>query len=78
MHKHRIILIVYFTRNLFLCLFGSVVDLPATDGSVIEHEANPSHILSGKMTYLGPQMPISVVAGLSGDRADNFEVLAIF
>ncbi|XP_051508041.1 cilia- and flagella-associated protein 43 [Myxocyprinus asiaticus] len=50
----------------------SVVDLPATDGSVIEHEVNPSHILSGKLTYLGPQMPTSAIAGLSGDRADNF------
>ncbi|XP_056617541.1 LOW QUALITY PROTEIN: cilia- and flagella-associated protein 43 [Triplophysa dalaica] len=53
----------------------SVVDLPATDGSVVEHEANPSHILSQKMTYLGPRMPISAVAGLSGDKADNFEPL---
>lgn len=78
MHKHKIILIGYLNRNLFLCFFCSVVDLPATDGSVVEHEANPSHVLSQKMTYLGPQMPISAVAGLSGDKADNFEVLTIF
>ncbi|KAI2657807.1 Cilia- and flagella-associated protein 43 [Labeo rohita] len=48
------------------------VDLPATDGSVIESEANLCHMVSGKLTHLGPQMPISAVAGLSGDRADNF------
>ncbi|KAK9964501.1 hypothetical protein ABG768_005668 [Culter alburnus] len=50
----------------------SAVDLPATDGSAIECEANPSHMLSGKLTHLGPQMPTSAVAGLSGDKADNF------
>ncbi|KAK2896717.1 hypothetical protein Q8A67_011205 [Cirrhinus molitorella] len=50
----------------------SAVDLPATDGSVSDCEANLSHILSGKLTHLGPQMPISAIAGLSGDRADNF------
>ncbi|ROL49549.1 Cilia- and flagella-associated protein 43 [Anabarilius grahami] len=50
----------------------SAVDLPATDGSAIECEANPSRMLSGKLTHLGPQMPTSAVAGLSGDKADNF------
>ncbi|XP_067277323.1 cilia- and flagella-associated protein 43 isoform X2 [Pseudorasbora parva] len=50
----------------------SAVDLPATDGSAIEGEVNPSHMLNGKMTHLGPQMPTSAVAGLSGDKADSF------
>ncbi|XP_055026578.2 cilia- and flagella-associated protein 43 [Misgurnus anguillicaudatus] len=50
----------------------SVVHLPAVDGSVVEHEAKPFHIPSSKMTYSGPQMPISAIAGLSGDRADNY------
>lgn len=62
---------------LSLCFLGSAVDLPATDGSVIESEANLCHMVSGKLTHLGPQMPISAVAGLSGDRADNFVVWVV-
>ncbi|XP_036430574.1 cilia- and flagella-associated protein 43 [Colossoma macropomum] len=50
----------------------SIIDLPASDGSVVEREVIPSHITNGKLTYYGPQMPTSAVAGLSGDRADNF------
>ncbi|XP_017552052.1 cilia- and flagella-associated protein 43 isoform X1 [Pygocentrus nattereri] len=50
----------------------SIIDLPATDGSVVEQEVIYSHITNGKLTYYGPQMPTSAVAGLSGARADNF------
>ncbi|XP_059422267.1 cilia- and flagella-associated protein 43 isoform X2 [Carassius carassius] len=50
----------------------SAIDLPAADGSVIECEANLSSMLSRKLTHLGPQMPISAIAGLSGHRADDF------
>uniref|UniRef100_A0A672KDQ7 Cilia- and flagella-associated protein 43 n=1 Tax=Sinocyclocheilus grahami TaxID=75366 RepID=A0A672KDQ7_SINGR len=50
----------------------NAVDLPAADGSVTECEANLSCMLSRKLTHLGPQMPISAIAGLSGDRADDF------
>uniref|UniRef100_A0A673MGK0 Cilia- and flagella-associated protein 43 n=1 Tax=Sinocyclocheilus rhinocerous TaxID=307959 RepID=A0A673MGK0_9TELE len=59
---------------LSLCFLASAVNLPATDGSVIECETNLSCMLSGKLTHLGPQMLISAIAGLSGDRADNFVV----
>ncbi|CAM4726849.1 unnamed protein product [Leuciscus chuanchicus] len=55
----------------------SAVDLPATDGSAIECEANPSHMPSGKLTHFSPQMPTSAVAGLSGDKADNFVPLKL-
>ncbi|XP_077093181.1 cilia- and flagella-associated protein 43 isoform X3 [Siphateles boraxobius] len=55
----------------------SAVDLPATDGSAIECEANPSHMLSRKLTHFSPQMPTSAVAGLSGDKADNFVPLKL-
>ncbi|XP_043110587.1 cilia- and flagella-associated protein 43 [Puntigrus tetrazona] len=50
----------------------SAVDLPTADGSVTECKANLSYMLSRKLTHLGPQMPISAIAGLSGDRADDF------
>uniref|UniRef100_A0A8C2KM69 Cilia- and flagella-associated protein 43 n=1 Tax=Cyprinus carpio TaxID=7962 RepID=A0A8C2KM69_CYPCA len=50
----------------------NAIDLPSADGSVIECEANLSCTLSRKLTHLGPQMPISAIAGLSGDRADDF------
>lgn len=60
-----------------LCLLGSAVDLPATDGSAIECEANPSHMLTGKLTHFSPQMPTSAVAGLSGDKAENFVVWVV-
>ncbi|KAF4090507.1 hypothetical protein AMELA_G00052090 [Ameiurus melas] len=49
----------------------SVIDLPAMDGSVVEQGVDTSYIPTGKLTYSGPQMPISDIAGLIGDRADN-------
>lgn len=53
---------------------NSVIDLPATDGCLVEREAvSPSH---GKLTYFGPQMPTSSIAGLAGDQADCFVVLS--
>ncbi|XP_022540288.2 cilia- and flagella-associated protein 43 isoform X1 [Astyanax mexicanus] len=50
----------------------SVVDLPAADGSAVVREVISSHGSNGKLTYYGPQMPTSAIAGLSGDRAENF------
>ncbi|XP_697139.4 cilia- and flagella-associated protein 43 [Danio rerio] len=55
----------------------SAVNLPGTDGSAIECEPNQSHLLNGKLTYLGPQMPTSAIAGLIGDQADNFVPLKL-
>ena len=52
----------------------SVIDLPATDGSFVERELNPSHVPNGKLTYLGPLMPKSAIAGLTGDKAACFVV----
>lgn len=54
--------------------FPSVIDLPASDGSVLEREIIHSHI-NGKPTYYGPQMPMSAIAGLVDDRTDTFVVL---
>jgi len=71
--KLLIVLIIYS-----LCLLGSAVDLLATDGSAIECEASPSHMLSGKLTHLSLQIPTSAIAGLSGDKADDFVVRAVF
>ncbi|XP_060780955.1 cilia- and flagella-associated protein 43 [Neoarius graeffei] len=48
-----------------------VIALPAIDGSVVEQEVDASYIPTGKLTYSGPQMPPSAIAGLIGDRADN-------
>ncbi|KAK0146922.1 Cilia- and flagella-associated protein 43 [Merluccius polli] len=45
--------------------------LPAADG-LIKSEAPPSHIVDGRLTYWGPQMPASAIAGLTGDKADGF------
>lgn len=59
---------------MLLNLFGSVIDLPAMDGSVGEHMVN-TYIPTGKLTYYGPQMPTSAIAGLIGDRKDNILVL---
>uniref|UniRef100_A0A6Q2ZM02 Cilia- and flagella-associated protein 43 n=1 Tax=Esox lucius TaxID=8010 RepID=A0A6Q2ZM02_ESOLU len=50
----------------------SVIELPVTDGSLVERERNPSHIPTGKLTYLGPQMPISAIAGLAGAKTEAF------
>ncbi|XP_072534295.1 cilia- and flagella-associated protein 43 isoform X2 [Salminus brasiliensis] len=50
----------------------SGIDLPAIDGSVVERKVISSHVSNGKLTYYGPQMPTSAIAGLSDDRADNF------
>lgn len=65
----------YSTSTAFLFWFDSVIDLPATDGSVIEREVIPSHVSTGKLTYYGPQMPTSAIAGLSDERAERFVVL---
>ena len=48
--------------------------LPAADGSLIEREAPPSHIVNGRLTYWGPQMPASAIAGLKGVGAHGFLV----
>lgn len=58
-------------------LFDSVIDLPAIDGSVVEQKAG-TYIPTGKLTYFGPQMPTSAIAGLIGDRADNILVVNSF
>lgn len=55
-------------------LFGRVIDLPAVDGSVVKQEVD-TYIPTKKLTYIGPQMPTSAVAGLIGDEADNILVL---
>ncbi|TRY55422.1 hypothetical protein DNTS_034432 [Danionella cerebrum] len=54
----------------------STVELPTTEGLKMERESIPSHVNNGKLTYLGPQMPISAIAGLTGDRADFFVPLS--
>ncbi|KAM4607453.1 cilia- and flagella-associated protein 43 [Polymixia lowei] len=50
----------------------SVIDLPAADGSYVEKEVPSSHIVNGRLTYFGPQMPTSAISGLTGDEADSF------
>ncbi|XP_055758385.1 cilia- and flagella-associated protein 43 isoform X1 [Salvelinus fontinalis] len=49
-----------------------VIDLPATDGCLVEREINPSHVPTGILTYFGPQMPTSAIAGLAEDKAETF------
>ncbi|XP_062851720.1 cilia- and flagella-associated protein 43 [Trichomycterus rosablanca] len=58
--------------NDFHLMKPSVIDLPVSDGSILEREVIPSHVTNGKLTYYGPQMPTSAIAGLVDDRADNF------
>ncbi|XP_063047759.1 cilia- and flagella-associated protein 43 isoform X2 [Engraulis encrasicolus] len=50
----------------------SFIDLPATDGSEMETGSATSRDPTGKLSYLGPQMPISAIAGLLGEHADTF------
>ncbi|XP_066535952.1 cilia- and flagella-associated protein 43 [Hoplias malabaricus] len=59
-------------NNNFHIMKPSAIDLPAADGSVVERKVIPSHVSSGKLTYYGPQMPTSAIAGLIGDRSDTF------
>ncbi|KAM6956299.1 cilia- and flagella-associated protein 43 [Aplochiton taeniatus] len=49
-----------------------LIDLPATDGSLVDKEENPSHGSNGKLSYFGPQMPCTAIAGILGARADSF------
>ncbi|XP_028810030.1 cilia- and flagella-associated protein 43-like [Denticeps clupeoides] len=51
---------------------ASVIDLPAIDGSLIEMGIGSSHQSNGELTYLGPQIPTSAVAGLKGEWAEKF------
>lgn len=57
-----------------MLLSFSIIDLPATDGSVVHTEKGASRDTSGKLSYLGPQMPTSAIAGVIGERADRFVV----
>lgn len=61
--------------TLRLNLFGSVIDLPAIDGSVVEKEDDDSYIPTWKLTYSDPQMQTSAIVRLIGERADNILVL---
>ncbi|MCI4376303.1 hypothetical protein PGIGA_G00187010 [Pangasianodon gigas] len=61
--------------NDFHIMKPSVIDLPAIDGSVVEQEVDTSYVSTGKLTYSGPQMPTSAIAGLIGDRADKISAL---
>ena len=58
----------------FFRLSSRELHLPAANGSLIERDAPPSHIVDGRLTYWGPQMPASAIAGLKGVRADGFLV----
>ncbi|XP_060727401.1 cilia- and flagella-associated protein 43 [Tachysurus vachellii] len=49
----------------------SVIDLSSIDGSVIKKKDDNSYIYTAELTYSGPQMPTSVIAGLIGERADK-------
>ncbi|GAA6111102.1 cilia- and flagella-associated protein 43-like [Tachysurus ichikawai] len=49
----------------------SVIDLSSIDGAVIDKKDDDSYIYTVELTYSGPQMPTSVIAGLIGERADK-------
>ncbi|XP_053188578.1 cilia- and flagella-associated protein 43-like [Scomber japonicus] len=55
----------------FHLLKPSVIDLPATDGSLVEKLWPTSHTASEQFTYFGPEMPPSAIIGLRGDKAES-------
>ncbi len=57
-------------------LLCSGVELPATDGSFVERLVQTSHTVSDKLSYFGPEMPPSAIAGLKGDRAESTVVIS--
>lgn len=57
------------TLYLFCC---SVIELPATDGSIVERLV--SHTVSEKLTYFGPEMPLSSISGIRGNKAESIVV----
>lgn len=61
------------------CLFHCYrpVALPAEDGTTI-NEQNTFFSFSGAQdSYFGPMLPVSAVAGLTGDEAETFKVSSI-
>ncbi|XP_010742471.3 cilia- and flagella-associated protein 43 isoform X1 [Larimichthys crocea] len=46
----------------------SVIELPATDGSFV---MPISHAFTNKMSSFGPEMPLSAISGLKGDKAES-------
>ncbi|KAF3708148.1 Cilia- and flagella-associated protein 43 [Channa argus] len=48
-----------------------VVELPATDGSIVKKLVHTSHAVSEKLPYFGPEMPPSAITGLKGDKAES-------
>ncbi|KAI3363278.1 hypothetical protein L3Q82_011908 [Scortum barcoo] len=55
----------------FHVLKPSVMELPATDGSFVERLAPTSRTVSDNMPYFGPDMPLSAISGLKGDKAES-------
>ncbi|XP_041644785.1 cilia- and flagella-associated protein 43 [Cheilinus undulatus] len=55
----------------FHALKPSVIQLPATDGSVVESLLPTIHSASEKIPYFGPEMPPTAITGLHGDKAER-------
>ncbi|KAK2921789.1 hypothetical protein Q8A73_001274 [Channa argus] len=55
----------------FRVLKPGVVELPATDGSIVKKLVHTSHAVSEKLPYFGPEMPPSAITGLKGDKAES-------
>nr|XP_015203067.1 PREDICTED: cilia- and flagella-associated protein 43 [Lepisosteus oculatus] len=48
------------------------IPLPALDGSLPERKDGSSLVPSGRLTYYGPQMPVSSMGRLTGERVETF------
>ncbi|XP_058508068.1 cilia- and flagella-associated protein 43 isoform X2 [Solea solea] len=55
----------------FHVLKPCVIELPTTDGSVAEKHTSTSYTVGDQLSYFGPEMPPSAIAGLKGIEAES-------
>ncbi|KAG2463071.1 CFA43 protein, partial [Polypterus senegalus] len=51
----------------------SFINIPSVEGSFTEAEHVSSYHLDSRLTYYGPKMPVSAIAGLLGEEAETFQ-----
>uniref|UniRef100_A0AAV2JQE6 Cilia- and flagella-associated protein 43 n=1 Tax=Knipowitschia caucasica TaxID=637954 RepID=A0AAV2JQE6_KNICA len=48
-----------------------LIELPDVDGAIVKRYVLSSHRVSKKLSYFGPEMPPSAIAGLKGHKAES-------
>lgn len=52
-----------------------MIELPDVDGAIVKRFVLSSHTVSEELSYFGPEMPLSAIAGLKGDKTESIVVV---